>query len=103
MNTKPVLGKKRRNGIVKSIFLCTSNSGLINVTNYPNDGMLTLKDTGPLRMHAYTLVPRNYYCNINQYDSALQVISSFFGTIGFFMVEWKVRRTARQGYVPITS
>lgn len=31
------------------------------------------------------------------------VISSFFGTIGFFIVEWKVRRTARQGYVPIAS
>ncbi|XP_020618413.1 UNC93-like protein MFSD11 [Orbicella faveolata] len=31
------------------------------------------------------------------------VISSFFGTIGFFLVEWKVRRTARQGYLPIAS
>ena len=39
----------------------------------------------------------------NNYDSVLQVISSFFGTIGFFIVEWKVRRTAREGYVPISS
>lgn len=40
---------------------------------------------------------------MNEYNSFLQVISSFFGTIGFFLVEWKVRRTAKQGYVPIES
>lgn len=31
------------------------------------------------------------------------VVSSFFGTIGFFLVEWKARRAANQGYVPISS
>lgn len=40
---------------------------------------------------------------MNEYNSFLQVISSFFGTIGFFLVEWKVRRTAKQGYVPVAS
>ncbi|XP_078349107.1 UNC93-like protein MFSD11 isoform X2 [Oculina patagonica] len=29
------------------------------------------------------------------------VISSFFGTIGFFLVEWKARRIETEGYAPI--
>ena len=31
-----------------------------------------------------------------------QVISSLFGTVGFFLVEWKARRNAQQGYAPIS-
>ena len=32
----------------------------------------------------------------------LQVISSLFGTVGFFLVEWEARRNAPQGYGPIS-
>ena len=31
-----------------------------------------------------------------------QVISSLFGTVGFFLVEWKARRNAQHGYAPIS-
>nr|XP_058962648.1 UNC93-like protein MFSD11 isoform X1 [Pocillopora verrucosa] len=31
------------------------------------------------------------------------VVSSLFGTLGFFQVEWKARRVANQGYAPISS
>ncbi|XP_067043795.1 UNC93-like protein MFSD11 isoform X2 [Acropora muricata] len=32
----------------------------------------------------------------------IMVISSLFGTVGFFLVEWKARRNAQQGYAPIS-
>ncbi|KAJ7340343.1 DUF895 domain membrane protein [Desmophyllum pertusum] len=38
-----------------------------------------------------------------EWQLLILVISSLFGTIGFFQVEWKARRTANEGYVPISS
>ena len=36
------------------------------------------------------------------YGVILQVLSSFCGTLGFFVVEWKARRRANEGYAPIS-
>jgi len=33
----------------------------------------------------------------------IMVISSFFGTLGFFVVEWKARRIANEGYARISN
>lgn len=38
-----------------------------------------------------------------QWQLLILVVSSLFGTLGFFQVEWKARRVANQGYAPISS